>query len=376
MTLDLTFGGRLRIPLIAAPMFLVSSPEMALAACSRGVMGSFPAHSTRTREVFAGWLDQMTRGMQELRDQGIEPAPYAVNLVVHRTNERYPGDLELCIQHEVSVILTSKGGPEDVFRQIHDYGGVAFHDIASRRHAEKALEAGADGLTAVCGGAGGHCGTLNPFALLNEVREITDKPIVLAGSLSTGRDIVAALAMGADLAYMGTRFIPVRESLASEDYRSALFGATAKDVLFTTALDGFPANFLAPSIEAAGLDLDEVKATPPRQIVDPGKARTRYKKIFSAGQGVGMVNRVRTTAELCDELIAQYEEARLAVRERLRGAEVVEPATSRVRAKKVSDSGSRPGERPVLGVDKGQFSVPEDFDAPLDKDLLRATRRL
>jgi len=229
MTLDLTFGGRLRIPLIAAPMFLVSSPEMALAACSRGVMGSFPAHSTRTREVFAGWLDQMTRGMQELRDQGIEPAPYAVNLVVHRTNERYPGDLELCIQHEVSVILTSKGGPEDVFRQIHDYGGVAFHDIASRRHAEKALEAGADGLTAVCGGAGGHCGTLNPFALLNEVREITDKPIVLAGSLSTGRDIVAALAMGADLAYMGTRFIPVRESLASEDYRSALFGATAKD---------------------------------------------------------------------------------------------------------------------------------------------------
>ena len=187
----------------------------------------------------------------------------AVNLVVHRTNERYPGDLELCIRHEVSVILTSKGAPEDVFRQIHDYGGVAFHDIASRRHAEKALEAGADGLIAVCGGAGGHCGTLNPFALLNEVRAITDKPIVLGGSLSTGRDIVAALAMGADLAYMGTRFIPVRESLASEDYRSALFGATAKDVLFTTALDGFPANFLVPSIEAAGLDLDEVKATPP-----------------------------------------------------------------------------------------------------------------
>ena len=296
---------------------MAAESQMALAACSRGVMGGFPAHSTRTRAVFAGWLDQMTRSMHELRDQGIEPAPYAVNLVVHGMNERYPGDLELCIQHGVSVILTSKGAPEDVFRQIHDYGGVAFHDIASRRHAEKALEAGADGLIAVCGGAGGHCGTLNPFALLNEVREITDKPIVLASSLSTGRDIVAALAMGADLAYMGTRFIPVRESLAGEDYRSAVFGATAKDVLFTTALDGFPANFLAPSIEDAGLDLDEVKATPPGQIVDPGKARGRYKRIFSAGQGAGMVNEVRTTAEFCDELIAQFREARAAVRERL-----------------------------------------------------------
>ena len=322
---DLTFGGRLRIPLIAAPMFLVSSPEMALAACSRGVMGSFPAHSTRTREVFAGWLDQMSRGMRDLRERGIDPAPYAVNLVVHRTNERYPGDLELCIRHEVSVILTSKGAPEDVFRQIHDYGGVAFHDIASRRHAEKAIEAGADGLIAVCGGAGGHCGTLNPFALLNEVREITDKPIVLAGSLSTGRDIVAALAMGADLAYMGTRFIPVRESLAGEDYRSALFEASAKDILYTTALDGFPANFLAPSLEAAGLDLDEVRATPPGRMVERSKARGRYKRIFSAGQGVGMVNETQTTAELCDELIAQYDEALTVVRERLGERSAVSP---------------------------------------------------
>ena len=177
-------------------------------------------------------------------------------------------------------------------------------------------------------------GTLNPFALLNEVREITDKPIVLAGSLSTGRDIVAALAMGADLAYTGTRFVPVRESLASEDYRSALFGATAKDVLFTTALDGFPANFLAPSIEDAGLDLDEVKATPPGKIVDPGKARGRYKRIFSAGQGVGMVTEVQTTAELCEELISQYREARVAVRERLRGSTVVETAAYRGRSER------------------------------------------
>ena len=185
MTVDLTFGGRMRIPLIVAPMFLVSSPEMALAACSRGIMGSFPAHSTRTRDVFGDWLVQMSEGTTAMRERGLEPAPYAVNLVVHRTNERYEGDLQLCIDHKVSVILTSKGAPEDVFKTIHDYGGIAFHDIASRRHAEKALEAGADGLIAVCGGAGGHCGTVNPFALVNEVRQITDKPIILSGCLST-----------------------------------------------------------------------------------------------------------------------------------------------------------------------------------------------
>ncbi len=310
MTVDLTFGGRMRIPLIVAPMFLVSSPEMALAACSRGVMGSFPAHSTRTRDVFADWLVQMSEGMSALRERGIEPAPYAVNLVVHRTNQRYEGDLQLCIDHKVSVILTSKGAPEDVFRTIHGYGGIAFHDIASRRHAEKALEAGADGLIAVCGGAGGHCGTVNPFALVNEVRQITDKPIILSGCLSTGRDIVAAQAMGADMAYMGTRFIAAEESLANDEYRKVLIDSTAKDVLFTTALDGLPANFLAPSIEAAGLDLEQVKAMPPGEVLDRSQSRGRYKKIFSAGQGVGMVSESRATIDICDEIIEQYEQAR------------------------------------------------------------------
>ena len=309
MPLDLTFGGRLRVPLIVAPMFLVSSPEMALAACSRGVMGSFPAHSTRTREVFAEWLRQMSEGIAELDSRGVRPAPFAVNLVVHPTNARYEGDLELCIRHEVSVILTSKGAPHDVFEKIHDYGGVAFHDIASARHAEKAVAAGADGLIAVCGGAGGHCGTVNPFALLNEVRQITDKPIVLAGSLSTGRDIVAARAMGADMAYMGTRFIAAKESLAPAEYRSALIEASAKDVFYTTALDGFPTNFLAPSLLEAGLDLRALASTPPGEKVERPEARGRYKRIWSAGQGAGMVTESVPTAELCDEIIAQYEVA-------------------------------------------------------------------
>ncbi len=313
MPLDLTFDGRLRIPLIVAPMFLVSCPQLALAACSRGVMGSFPAHSTRTREVFAEWLEEMKQGMVALEAEGVRPAPYAVNLVVHPTNERYPGDLELCIEHEVSVILTSKGAPHDVFDQIHAYGGVAFHDIASRRHAEKALEAGADGLIAVCGGAGGHCGTVNPFALVNEVREITDKPIILAGSLSTGRDIVAAQAMGADMAYMGTRFIASPESLAPSEYRDALFAATAKDVYLTSALDGFPANFLAPSIQEAGIDLADLAVVPPGEVIERPEARGRYKKIWSAGHGVGMVQESVPAAALCDQIIGEYESARQAV---------------------------------------------------------------
>ncbi|MEL7047112.1 MAG: nitronate monooxygenase, partial [Pseudomonadota bacterium] len=179
--IDLTFGGRLRLPLIVAPMFLVSSPALAIAACGRGAIGSFPSHSTRTREDFQKWLEITEQGLDELRDKGLKPAPFAVNLVVNKTNPRFEGDLELCIQKRVEIVLTSKGAPTDVFDRIHSYGGIAFHDVATRRHAEKALAAGADGIVAVCNGAGGHTGQQNPFGLVNEIRQITDKPIVLAG---------------------------------------------------------------------------------------------------------------------------------------------------------------------------------------------------
>lgn len=306
MSLDLSFGGRLRLPLIVAPMFLISSPEMALAACSRGVMGSFPAHSTRTRDVFSDWLDQMESGLEEMDD----PAPWAVNLVVHPTNKRMEGDLELCIKHRVPVILTSKGAPDDVFGHIHEYGGVIFHDVASARHAEKAAEAGADGLVVVCGGAGGHTGTINPFALVNEIRQVTDKPLVLSGGMSTGRDILAAQALGASLVYMGTRFIAAPESLAPDDCRQSMFEASAKDIFFSAALDGAPANWLAPSLVAAGIDLDELATTKPGKIVDAEATRTRYSKIWSAGHGVGMVTHAQPTAEICDQLIAEYAAAK------------------------------------------------------------------
>ncbi len=315
MQLDLTFSGRLQIPLIVAPMFLVSSPEMALAACSRGIMGSFPAHSTRNREQFVEWLEQMGKGLQEIRKQGKNPAPYAVNLVVHDSNKRYPGDLDLCIEHGVEVILTSKGAPVDVVERVHAYGGVVFHDVASHRHAEKALQAGVDGLIAVCAGAGGHTGQLNPFALVNELRQLTEKPIILAGALSTGRDLLTAQAMGADMAYMGTRFIACPESLAETAYALMLVDSFAKDVLFSTELDGYPTNVLIPSLQNAGLKLEELASL----RLDPEKrmvvAKACFRTIWSSGQGVGLVKSIQTTEQVCDELIQQYAQAKITLRE-------------------------------------------------------------
>jgi nitronate monooxygenase len=199
-------------------MFLVSTPALVVAACREGLLGSFPAHGTRGREVFEQWLIEIDASRRRFVDLGERPAPFAVNLVVHATNARYQGDLELCVKHRVPVVLSSKSAPGEVVARVHDYGGLVFHDIASQRHAEKALEAGVDGLIAVCGGAGGHTGTINPFALLNEVRGLFDGPVVLAGGMTTGRDVLAAQAMGADFAYLGTRFIATTECRASDGF--------------------------------------------------------------------------------------------------------------------------------------------------------------
>ncbi len=298
---------KLAIPLIAAPMFLVSNPKLAMAACREGILGTFPAHCTRTRDVFEEWLKEMAAGFEE--DSAENYAPYGVNLVVHPTNPRFEGDLELCIKYKVPVVLTSKGAPGDTFGQIHDYGGLILHDVASRRHAEKALEAGADGLIAVCGGAGGHTGTINPFALVNEIRQITDKPIVLAGGMTTGRDILAAQVMGADLVYMGTRFIATNEATVTDEYRQMLCDTNANDVFFTAALDGAPANWLKPSLLAAGIDLDELVRTPATEVMSPDKVKGRYKNIYSAGHGVGNIHKVEPVADVCRRLKAEYKGA-------------------------------------------------------------------
>ena len=309
MGFDPTFEGSVKLPLIVAPMFLVSNPALTLAAVSQGVIGSFPAHATRTREIFKDWLDEMEAGIAELDN----PAPYAVNLVVHPTNKRMPGDMDLCEAYRVPIVLTSKGAPKDAFARIHDWGGIAFHDVASARHAEKAVEAGADALIAVCGGAGGHCGTINPFALVNEIREVTDKPIILSGGMSTGRDIYAAQAMGATYAYMGTRFIACEETLANERYAQTLIACTSKDIFFSAALDGAPANWVVPTLLEAGVDLNKLATTIPGEIVDSGKVDKRYSHVLSAGHGVGMVKKVESALDLCAQLKSEYQHAKTAL---------------------------------------------------------------
>ncbi len=304
---------RMALPVIAAPMFLVSNPAMALATCREGLVGSFPAHTTRTNEILGEWLKTMDEGIRRLEDEvGRDAvAPFAVNLVVHPSNPRMAGDLELVIRHRVPIVLTSKGAPGEVFRRVHDYGGFILHDVASKRHAEKALEAGADGVIAVAGGAGGHCGTINPFALVNEIRQIFAGPIVLAGALTTGRDVLAAQVMGADLVYMGTRFINTAESSASDGHRAMISRARSTDIFFTAALDGAPANFLTESLVGAGIDLDDLRYRKPGPIqAAQHTEKKRWKDIWSAGHGAGSVNDVLPVAALCQRLKQEYAAAR------------------------------------------------------------------
>jgi len=306
-------AGQLEIPLIVAPMFLVSNPAMTLAACSEGLMGSFPAHGTRTPEVFEEWLIEITEGLKRLRNEsdGETIAPFAVNVVVHPSNTRMHDDLEKCIKYRVPVVLTSKGAPVDAIARIHDYGGVVLHDVANQRHAEKALEAGVDGVIAVAAGAGGHTGTVSAFSLMNEVRRIFNGPIVLAGGMTTGRDILAAQVMGADFAYMGTRFIATVESSAPLGQKQMIVESKATDVFFSASIDGAPANWLTKSLISAGIDLDILATTLPGKIVAAAETRKRWKDIWTAGHGVGNIDDIPSTVELCRRLKTEYWEAAL-----------------------------------------------------------------
>lgn len=303
---------QLEIPVIVAPMFLVSNPEMTIAACSEGIMGSFPAHGTRSREVFEEWLIRTEEGVRRLRDRGVKAAPYAVNLVVHASNPRMEGDLDLLIKYKVPVVLSSKGAPGDAVKRIHDYGGVVIHDVANQRHAEKALEAGVDGVIAVAGGAGGHTGTINPFALMNEIRRIHSGIVVLAGGMTTGRDVLAAQAMGADFAYFGTRFIATKESDADERQKQMMLTCKATDIFLSASIDGAPANWMTPSLLAAGIDLDVLRTTLPGKIIAAGESKKRWKDIWTAGHGVGNIDDIPATAELCRRLKAEYRAAKAA----------------------------------------------------------------
>ena len=306
MSLPASLEQRLRLPVVAAPMFLISNPQLVLACCGNGVVGSFPALNQRDSAGLKGWLEEIEAGLGQLQ----APAPYAVNLIVHPSNPRLQADLALCVEHQVPIVITSLGAVKEVVDAVHGYGGLVFHDVTTRRHAEKAAQAGVDGLIAVAAGAGGHAGTWSPFALAAEIRQFFDKTLLLAGCINHGHEILAAQLLGADLAYMGTRFIATRESHAQEAYKQMLLGAHAADIVHTPAVSGIPASFLRQSLEQAGYDMAALKAGQEqgklKPIDDEAKA---WKTVWSAGQGVGEIHDLPGAAALIERLHGEYRAA-------------------------------------------------------------------
>lgn len=301
----------LNLPLIAAPMFLISGPELVIECCKNGIVGTFPALNQRTPEGFEKWVVQIKEALAEHEEKtGQKTAPFGVNLIVHPTNIRVKADLDICKKHKVPLVITSLGAISGLVDEVHGYGGLVYHDIIKKRHAEKAAQAGVDGLIVVAAGAGGHAGTLHPIPLINEVRKVFDKKIILSGCLSTGNDIASALQMGADMAYMGTRFINVKESMAHDDYKKMILESSAEDIVYTAAVSGVNANFLRPSLEAMGITEEQWKeskkidfGTHSDAISEEAKA---WKTIWSAGQGVTSIENTISVNQLVSNLKSEF----------------------------------------------------------------------
>ena len=308
------FINNLSIPAIAAPLFLISGPKLVIECCKNGVVGTFPALNHRTTEGFEEWVIEIKEALASFeKETGKKAAPFGVNLIVHPTNPRVQPDLEICMKHQVPLIITSLGAVSDLVDAVHSYGGLVYHDIIKRRHAEKAAEAGVDGLILVAAGAGGHAGILNPIALVNEIKQFFHKTILLSGCISNGNDVASALQMGADLAYMGTRFINTTESLADEAYQEMIINSRAEDIIYTAAVSGVNASFLRPSLEAMGITEDlwsKSKKIDFGSELDAAKAEAKaWKTIWSAGQGVTSIKDVQPTKDLIDQLIKEFKVA-------------------------------------------------------------------
>ena len=313
MSLPESIRQRLRLPVLAAPMFVVSGPELVIEQCKAGIIGSFPTLNARPQAELDTWLTRIeTELAQYARDNPAKKvAPFAVNLILNKANKRLEHDMEVVLAHKVPIVITSLSAPTALAPRVHAYGGMVFHDVIKVRHAEKALEAGVDGLIAVCGGAGGHAGSLNPFALVNELRRIHKGPLVLSGAITNGSGVLAAEAMGCELAYIGTRFIATQESLAVEGYKKMIVDSHSGDIVYTPLFSGVHGSYLAGSIRNSGLDPDHLPANEA-----PGQYRNReerpktWKEIWGAGQGVGNIDDVPSVAALVDRLEREYLEAR------------------------------------------------------------------
>lgn len=305
----------LRIPVIASPMFIVSNPDLVIAQCKAGIVGSFPALNARPAEMLEEWLKRITGELAEhsAKHPDRPAAPFAVNQIVHRSNTRIDHDVEMCVKYKVPLIITSLGARPDVNEAIHSYGGIVLHDIINNLFARKAVERGADGLIAVAAGAGGHAGSLSPFALVQEIREWFDGPIALSGAIANGNAVLAAQACGADLAYIGSAFIATEEANAAEGYKQMIVDSAADDIVYTNVISGVLGNYLKPSLERAGLDLDNLP-TSDKSAMNFGSDKPRaWKDIWGSGQGIGAVKKVVPAAELVDRLAAEYAAARARV---------------------------------------------------------------
>ena len=313
-----------RLPVIAAPLFTVSYPELVTAQCKAGIVVSFPALNARPEEKLDEWIKSMKKDLSEYKTENPDAvvAPFAVNQICHHSNNRLMHDMEVCVDNEVPLIITSLRAPKSVIDSVHSYGGAVMHDVINIRHAKKAIDEGADGLILVCAGAGGHAGTLSPFALVREVREFFDGPIALSGSISHGASVLSAQAMGADFAYIGTRFIATKEANATQGYKDMIVDSSAKDIMYSSTFTGVEGNYLRPSVENAGLDPENLPFADKNDMNfgSSGGAGDNQKKawkdIWGSGQGIGTVHNVPSVKESVDLLIEEYQaaSARLEIR--------------------------------------------------------------
>jgi nitronate monooxygenase len=305
----------LRLPVVGAPLFIISNPDLVIAQCKAGIVGSFPSLNARPAEVLEEWLQRITTELAEYdaANPGAPSAPFAVNQIVHGSNDRLQHDLELCVKYRVPIVITSLGAKEFVNEAIHSYGGIVLHDVINNRFAKKAIEKGADGLIAVAAGAGGHAGTISPFALVQEIREWFDGPLLLSGSIARGDAVLGAQAMGADLAYIGSTFIASEEANAEQAYKQAIVDNSAGDIVYSSLFTGVHGNYLRPSIEAAGLDPDNLPESDPSAMnfgSGGNQDKKAWKDIWGCGQGIGAVKSVAPTADIVARLAAEYRAAR------------------------------------------------------------------
>lgn len=308
MSLPAVLQNRLSIPVVASPMFIASGPELVIAQCKAGVVGSFPALNARPASMLGDWLDRI-----ESELAGTDAAPFAVNQIVHRSNSRLEEDMATIVEHQVPIVITSLGARPEINEAVHSYGGIVLHDIINNRFAHKAIEKGADGLIAVASGAGGHAGTLSPFALLQEIRAWFDGPLLLSGSIAHGRAVLAAQAAGADLAYVGSAFLATEEANVVDDYKQMIVDSSAEDIVYSSLFTGVHGNYLRGSIEAAGLDPSALPEGDP-STMDFGSGGTSdakaWKDIWGAGQGLGVIDRTLPAADLVARLKREYDAAR------------------------------------------------------------------